>query len=161
MNLKVIDQNAVNSTVEKARNSPRKRTNLNYHTDYADPINRLLNAMEPWTYVRPHKHENPDKREIFLILTGTVAVITFDDQGHVSECVRLCSKSGNYGIEIPEKTWHTVIALESGSAVYEVKDGPYLPINDKNFASWAPPEGSPECASYLHKLCKELGLSIL
>ena len=42
MNLKVIDQNLINSVVEKAKASPRKRTNLNFHTNYEDPINRLL-----------------------------------------------------------------------------------------------------------------------
>ena len=57
-------------------------------------------------------------------------------RGHVTGCVRLSAKTGNYGIEIPERTWHTVVCLQSGSVVYEVKDGPYAPINDKNFASW-------------------------
>jgi hypothetical protein len=42
--------------------------------------------------------------------------------------------------------------LESGSVVYEVKDGPYLPLSDKNFASWAPKEGHPECEEFLRKL---------
>jgi len=156
MSLKVIDQKLVDATIERARNSPRRRTNFNFHTDYSDPINRLLNAIEPGTYVRPHKHENPDKREIFIILTGSVMVITFDDQGHINGSVKLCSKAGTYGIEIPEKVWHTVISLESGSVLYEVKDGPYAQISDKNFASWAPAEGSPECAGYLDKVLKEL-----
>jgi cupin fold WbuC family metalloprotein len=157
MSLKVIDKSIIESTIEKAKISPRKRTNLNFHAQYEDPINRLLNAMEPGTYVRPHKHENPDKREIFLILTGSMAAITFEEQGRVTGHVILSAKKANFGIEIPEKVWHTVIPLETGSVVYEIKDGPYAPINDKNFATWAPAEGSPECAAYMEKLFKELG----
>ena len=42
-------------------NSPRLRLNHNFHDDLADPINRMLNALEPGTYLQPHKHENPDK----------------------------------------------------------------------------------------------------
>lgn len=159
MDLKIIDQKVLSSAVEKAKNSLRKRVNVNFHADYADPINRLLNAMEPGTYVRPHKHENPDKREVFLILTGLVAVIIFNSNGKVIQCVQLGAKAGAYGIEIPEKTWHTVVSLESGTVLYEVKDGPYIPMTDKNFASWAPAEGSPECPDYLETLCKEAGLN--
>jgi hypothetical protein len=57
--------------------------------------------------------------------------------------------------------WHTVIALESGSVVYEVKDGPYSPIDDKNFASWAPKEGDPECGKFLQLLTNQFYTSLI
>jgi cupin fold WbuC family metalloprotein len=66
---------------------------------------------------------------------------------------------GNYGTEIPVRTWHTLIVLEDGSVVYEVKDGPYSPVDDKNFAPWAPEEGSSECHAYMENIIAELALS--
>lgn len=150
--LKIISKETLDELSQKAINSPRKRLNLNHHDDLADPINRLLNAFEPGTYVQPHKHENPDKREVFIVLRGSLVVVFFDNSGSPTEFVLLDREKGNYAVEIPEGTWHTIVALESGTVVYEVKDGPYLPMNDKNFADWAPKENDHECAKYLSGL---------
>ena len=144
---KILDQLSL-----KALGSPRLRQNYNFHDDLADPINRMLNAFEPGTYIQPHKHQNPDKREVFIVMRGSMVVIFFSDSGNPTDFILLNSEIGNMAVEIPPGVWHTIIALESGSIVYEVKDGPYLPMNDKNFASWAPKEGSVECGEYLKML---------
>jgi len=150
--LKVVSEKLLNELSEKAKNSSRKRMNHNFHDDLADPINRMLNALEPETYLQPHKHENPDKREVFVLIRGSFVVIFFDETGNPTNFVLLNRDKGNYAVEIPVGAWHTVIALEAGSVFYEVKDGPYLPMNDKNFASWAPKEGDKGCGEYLSKL---------
>lgn len=137
---------------QKAADSSRKRINHNFHDDLADPINRMLNALEPGTYLQPHKHENPDKREVFIVLRGSLVVVFLDNSGIATEFILLDPVNGNYAVEIPVGAWHTLIALEPGSVVYEVKDGPYLPMNDKNFASWAPKEGEARCEEYLKTL---------
>ncbi len=148
----LINQKLLSETTEKAKQTDRKRINYNFHTDYSDPMNRMLNALEPGTYCRPHKHEDPDKREVFLVLKGTMAVIFFHPNGEISEIVKLCPAEGSYGVEVPPGVWHTLVSLESGSVAYEVKDGPYIQMNDKNFALWAPEEGSKEAPSYLQTL---------
>ncbi|MCD4729519.1 MAG: hypothetical protein K8R74_02885, partial [Bacteroidales bacterium] len=61
---------------------------------------------------------------------------------------------------IKERVYHTVVCLVSDSIAYEIKDGPYKPIDDKNFASWAPKEGDPSCADYIDKILKELKIQI-
>jgi cupin fold WbuC family metalloprotein len=81
----VIHRQLVSSVSEGAKNSPRLRKNYNFHADYADPVNRMLNAFEPWTYVRPHKHESPDKCEVFVILTGKALALRFDDAGEIPD----------------------------------------------------------------------------
>lgn len=154
-----IDHSLLNALSEKAKTAPRLRTNHNFHQTAADPLNRMLNAMEPGTYVQPHKHENPDKREAFLLLRGKILVVSFDDGGTVKDYVLLNPQSGNFGLEIPPRTYHTLICLEAGSVLYELKDGPYDVANDKVFAAWAPAEGSPEAAAYNGQLLGRLGLS--
>jgi cupin fold WbuC family metalloprotein len=153
-----IDQSLLDSLSEKAKNAPRGRMNHNFHRELADPINRMLNAMEPGTYVAPHKHQDPDKREAFLILRGRVLVVEFTETGQVAEWQVLSPALGNFGVEIPPRTYHTLIALESGMVIYELKDGPYDAANDKVFAPWAPAEGAPEAPAYLADLLAQVGL---
>lgn len=153
-----IDTEMLTSLVEQARSSARKRKNLNFHSVSADPMHRMLHAMEPGTYVQPHKHENPDKREAFIILKGRVAAVQYTASGEVSDHMILDRDTGDFGVEIAPRTWHNLIALESGTVVYEVKDGPWDPADDKFFAPWAPKEGEKGCGEYLKKILKEIGI---
>jgi cupin fold WbuC family metalloprotein len=154
----IINQELTSSVSGAAKASPRRRKNHNFHSDYADPVNRMLNAIEPGTYVRPHKHESPDKCEVFIILTGRALVLRFDDSGAIIEHNVLDHAQGVYGVEFAPRVWHTIISLAPGTVAYEVKPGPYAPIDDKNFAPWAPAEGSPESAAYLASILARLGL---
>lgn len=150
--LKIVSPKLLDELSQKAANSPRKRLNHNFHDDLADPINRMLNAFEPGTYIQPHKHENPDKREVFIVLRGSLVVVVFDDSGNPLDFILLDPAKGNFAVEIPPGVWHNVVSLESGTVVYEIKDGPYIHPLDKNFASWAPREGDSECGDYLKEL---------
>ena len=152
---KIISEESLAELSQKAAGLPRKRLNFNYHEDLADPINRMLNAFEPDTYIQPHKHQDPDKREVFIILKGSLVVVIFDGSGNPLEFILLNHQIGNHGIEIPPGVWHTVFSIEHGTVAYEIKDGPYLQISDKNFASWAPKEGDPDSTEYLRKLTLE------
>jgi cupin fold WbuC family metalloprotein len=113
----------------------------------------------PGTYVRPHKHESPDKWEVFIVLSGRALVVCFDEAGAIIDHAILDGTLGVYGVEIAAREWHAVVSLVPGTVLYEVKPGPYAPIDDKNFAPWAPAEGSPEALIYLSTLLNKLGLS--
>ena len=136
--MKIINEQLLDETREKALQSPRLRMNYNFHERLDDPINRLLNAMEPGTYLRPHRHLNPEKDEIFLLLRGKVAVFLFDDEGNITEKITLCPKEGIYGAEIKASIWHGLLVLEPGSVIYEVKQGPFVPLSPDNLAPWSP-----------------------
>jgi len=154
----VIDRQVTSNLSREAKSVARLRKNHNYHPDYADPVNRMLNAFEPGTYVRPHKHENPDKCEVFIILCGRAAALRLDDAGNIIEHTVLDALQGVYGVEFAPREWHMIESLATGTVLYEVKPGPYAPINDKNFASWAPQEGSPDSGPYLDSLLAQLKL---
>lgn len=151
--MKIINDALVDRTIEKAKQSPRLRMNYNFHDQLDDPINRLLNAMEPGTYLRPHRHLDPDKDEIFLLLKGKAALFVFDDAGEVQETLLLNPGAGVYGAEIKAGVWHTLLVLESGTVVYEVKQGPFAPLGPDNLAPWSPAaEEAGEAQAYLKKL---------
>ncbi|HZK08706.1 MAG TPA: WbuC family cupin fold metalloprotein [Bacteroidales bacterium] len=156
--IKITDE-FIDEFTREAQQSPRRRMNYNFHPNHEDPLHRMLNAMEPGTYVQPHKHENPDKFEIFLALRGRFVVFTFDDSGNITDHIILDSRSGNYGVEISKRTYHTLVSLEPGSVAYEVKEGPYTASTSKNFAPWAPTEGDETAPEYLENLLAAVGLS--
>lgn len=150
-----IDQNILTELTKKAKSSDRLRVTRNYHPEASDRLQRMLNAIEPGSYVQPHKHENPDKREIFVILSGRVLVLEFDNEGTTIDQYILDRATGNISVEIPARVWHSIISLESGSVVFEIKDGPYNPDDDKNFAGWAPTEGDANCTEYMNRLLEK------
>ena len=151
-----INDNFLDQLNAKAKASSRLRSTFNFHKEANDPMHRMLNAMEPGTYVPPHKHENPDKREACLVLRGKIALFTFYDDGTVKSATILGPETGNYGIELPPKTWHNLICIEKNSVAYEVKDGPWDPDNDKIFAPWAPKESDKKAEKYMEQLIAQL-----
>ncbi|CAI8782731.1 WbuC family cupin fold metalloprotein [Methylocaldum szegediense] len=142
--LKTISDKQLIRLMGEASASPRLRKNLNIHSDYDDPIQRLFNAMEPGTYVRPHRHARPNGWELMLAVRGAFSIISFDDQGTVLERVDLSAAGGDIAAEIPPYTWHAIVVLAPETVMFEVKPGPYSPVEDKDFAAWAPEEGDPD-----------------
>ena len=153
-----IDTELLNEVSAKARLSPRLRMNHNFHPQLNDPVQRLLNALEPWSYIRPHKHIQ--KEESFVLLRGTVLAVIFDDEGSIRDHYVLNLSIGHLGVEFEEGCYHMLTALEPDSVVYEIKEGPYIPHSEDFSAPWSPKEGTPEGKEFLTGIFAELGLAI-
>jgi cupin fold WbuC family metalloprotein len=154
----IIDDKLLNKISNKASKTERKRLNYNFHSDYTDPINRMLNALDVGTYVKPHRHKNPDKIEVFILLRGRLLVVEFNDSGDITAHTILDYKKNVFAVEIAAATWHTVIPLENNTIVYEIKNGPYSPLSDKDFAPWAPDEFSSETLSFNTQIMKRISI---
>ena len=155
--MKIIDTALLDATTEKALQSPRLRMNYNFHETLDDPVNRLLNAVEPGTYVRPHRHLHPAKEEMFLVLRGKIAVFTFDEGGTVTETIVLDPTCGTYGAELKAGVWHSLLVLQTGSVIYEVKKGPFAPLAPEDLAPWSPAADDEKAVRrYLEMLGKTL-----
>lgn len=151
--LKLVGSELLGELSARAAASPRRRANHNLHPELADPVQRFLNAMDPGTYVRPHRHMAPEpKWELFVVLAGAVAVLLFDDAGAVVERVELAADGDLRGVEVPAGCWHSLVALRPGTVLFECKQGPYVALGDKDFAAWAPAEGEPGAAALLQRL---------
>lgn len=134
--------------------SPRKRAHLELHAGGADDLlQRFLVGLLPGSYVRAHRHVQAHKLELTVCLSGGCDVLFFDARGAVTERHALRSDgSGLALLQIPPGTWHSLSATEEFAVLLEVKQGPYDPANDKDFAAWAPREGEPgasHCAAWL------------
>lgn len=123
-----------------------------FHRTEADTLHRMLNAVQTDSYVRPHRHVDPPKAEAFILLRGAAAFFTFDDEGNVTALERLRAGSDRFGLDLEAGIWHSFVALEPDTVLYEVKPGPYTRATDKSFAPWAPPEGHPDAPAYFARL---------
>lgn len=148
----LINQELLDAVAAEAAASPRRRKNRNFHLNDDAAAHRLLNALEPDSYVRAHRHLNPSMAETIIAVRGRFGVVLFDDAGAVREAVTIAPGSENIGIDIPSGTWHTVLALDAGSVFFEAKAGPYVPIAERERAAWAPAEGAEEAKGYLARM---------
>jgi cupin fold WbuC family metalloprotein len=145
--LQLVDSFLFRSLVERARQTPRRRINHNFHGSMEDNPHRFLNVMLEGTYIAPHRHLDPPKSESFLVIEGRVALFTFRDTGEVDAIQVLGGDP--VGADLAPGVWHTLAVLTPHAVCYEVKPGPYSATNDKDFAPWAPREGDPGAAAYL------------
>lgn len=120
----IIDTNVLDDLTRRAQDSPRLRMNYNFHQSLDELCHRMLNAVEPGTDIPIHRH--PTKDESFVILRGKVRSTTYNDDGSTIESVVLCQEDGVYGVNIPKGVWHKSESLESGSVIFECKEGPYV-----------------------------------
>lgn len=149
--------------VTKAGNSARGRQHCNVHGSHDDPVQRLFNAIELNSYIRPHRHSQDPKTETLLGIRGTLTFVTFDEAGEISGAIEfgaqaLGKPAKSVGVEVPPGVWHTVIANEPGSILFEIKAGPFDSSKAKEWAPWAPPEGGERGNAYLHALRNRLRL---
>ncbi|HTX39109.1 MAG TPA: WbuC family cupin fold metalloprotein [Bryobacteraceae bacterium] len=153
--IQLVDSTLIASLIERARQSPRRRVNHNFHAGMDDNPHRFLNVMLEGTYVTPHRHQDPPKSESFLVLEGRVALFTFRPGGEVDAIQVLGGDP--VGADLAPGVWHTIAVLTPYAVCFEVKPGPYSAANDKDFAPWAPREGDPAASAYLESLIAQVG----
>ena len=149
----LIDAALLDAVTAEAKASPRLRKNRNFHRADDEPAHRLLNAIEPGSYLMPHRHLEVHKDETFVVLRGRLGLVLFDDAGTVVQTAVVGPGAQALGVDIPRGTWHSAVALESGTVFLEAKAGPYRPLTAEERAAWAPAEGDPEAPGYLRRLC--------
>ena len=121
----IIDERLLDKVSNQAKASPRLRMNYNFHQSLDEKCHRMLNAVEPGTVVPIHRH--PTKDESFVVLRGKIKVITYNNDGSIIDSIILNPSMGQYGVNIPKNVWHTIESLESGSVIFECKEGPFVP----------------------------------
>ena len=94
---------------------------VNYDLRNSDCVQsrRMLNALESGTQLPIHRHLKTSK-------------IFYADSGKEKERFLLKSNSDCVGIQIPAGVWHRIEVLESGTVIFEAKDGTYEPISTEN-----------------------------
>ncbi len=144
--MKKISVSQLDELAQAAQVSPRRRANLNLHATLPDPVQRLAIAMEPDTLVRPHRH--PHTWELLYPLRGRFVVLHFDDTGVVTGRAVLGEETAV--LETAAGQWHAVLSLDAGGVIFEVKQGPYSPVADEDFARWDASDNDRQANTLLH-----------
>ncbi|RJQ26304.1 cupin fold metalloprotein, WbuC family [Candidatus Parcubacteria bacterium] len=153
-----IKANRLDDLTKEARESIRKRAHLLLHR-HIDPVLRLVMAMEPDSYVQPHRHLGDNRQESYIALRGKFIIILFDNLGYIKEYGLIGPKEENLMFEVPSSAWHVIWSLEKGSLVAEIIKGPYVEKTFKEFAVWAPSEEDPSKIEYKKRILNLLKLS--
>ena len=125
----VINQSLLNQLTEQAKASPRLRMNYDLRNSEDDGSQRMLNAIEPGSPERIHRHQHTS--ETAVCLRGRVVEEFYDDLERIcTDSIVLTPNGPNVAINIPAGQWHSIRAVESGSVVLAVKDGKYEPLSD-------------------------------
>lgn len=132
----VIDKKILDELTEQAKKSPRLRMNYDLRTSPEVQSQRMLNALEPGTIMPIHRHKETSE---------TVVCV----RGHFEEYLYGYTKLQSDGtpdpdsfgivktvdmvpggplVNIPAGQWHSLKCLESGTVLFEAKDGAYRPL---------------------------------
>ena len=124
---------------EQAAKNERSRVRLCAHPGNDDLLHEMLIIHVQNTYVAPHKHVN--KSESFHIIEGTLSVFLFDDDGKVTETIRMGEvNSGRvFYYRLSSSIYHSILPESEFVVFHEVTNGPFN-RQDMIIAPWAPEE---------------------
>jgi len=114
----------------KAKENPRLRCNLDMRNSADDQSQRMLNALEPGTVMPIHRHLASS--ETVIIIRGRIRWLFYDEQGRITESTELWSDGDVRMLNVEKGRWHSLECLESGSVLFEAKDGPYQPLSPED-----------------------------
>lgn len=135
------------------KQTPKRRARINAHPGHDDALHEMIIAIEPASYIRPHRH--PGKSEAFHIIEGDVDIVVFRDDGEIDEIVSLGEKGGTrpFYYRMSEPRFHTLIIRSNLLIVHEITNGPFSPEGTV-YAAFAPAEGSPAGSAFQAELAK-------
>ena len=126
----VFNTELFNKLTEQAKASPRLRYGMDMRTTPEDQSQRLLNALEPGTAMPIHRHQNTT--ETAVVLRGSLKWFFYDEEGNLTDSFLLEANGDMKGISVPKGLWHSIECLESGTILFEAKDGPWQQLTDKD-----------------------------
>lgn len=148
----LLSDEMIEAGLVASRESERKRMILPIHRKQEAEVQRLLNFLQPGTYIRPHKHPLDHATESIILLKGSIRFFTFDDGGKVLTDHVISSSPIPGVLDIEPNVWHSFLVLEKDTLLFECKKGPYNAKTDKEFAEWSPSEGHQTVEKWMKNL---------
>ena len=122
----IITQEILNELTAKAKASERLRANLDLRNSSDDLSQRMLNALEPGTVMPIHRHKNSS--ETCVCIRGHFEDYFYDSEGRLTDTIDMVP--GGVVLNIEAGQWHSLKCVESGTVLFEAKDGPYHPLEE-------------------------------
>lgn len=122
----VITKDILDDLTAKAKENPRLRCNLDMRNSADDQSQRMLNALEPGTVMPIHRHKGSS--ETCICIRGHFEEYYYDENGNLTDTIDMIP--GGVVLNIEKGQWHSLKCLESGTVLFEAKDGPYHPLEE-------------------------------
>lgn len=127
-----IDNELLDNLTAKAKANPRLRQNYDLRNSENDLSQRMLNVIEPGTVMPIHRH--PNTSTTVIIIRGKMLQNFYDDSGKLTEYIQLDAEGATRAVQIEKSRWHNLESLESGTILFEAKDGVWEPYELMNKA---------------------------
>ena len=127
----VIDKGILDNLTAQAKASPRLRMNYDLRNSPEDGSQRMLNAIEPGTVMPIHRHRKSS--ETVVCIRGHFEEYFYDNAGTLIETFDMFP--GGLVVNVPICQWHSLKSLESGTVLFECKDGAYEPLGEEDILS--------------------------
>ncbi|MGM0587038.1 MAG: WbuC family cupin fold metalloprotein [Bacteroidota bacterium] len=151
-----VNRELLDQGIRASRKSERLRKIYPIHRKQSAPVQRMLNFLQPGTYIQPHLHPRDGAVESMYVIQGKIDFITFDEQGTLLSLHEIGEGTSNYLVDIVDGVWHSFVVRKPDTVLFEVKMGPYDAMLDKTFAKWAPKEGDEEVPDFLRSLDQQI-----
>lgn len=132
----IITQESLDNLSAKAKENPRLRQGRDLRNTPEDKSQRLLNALEPGTVMPIHRHRGTS--ETIVVIRGSVRWFFYDQDGNETESVVLDANGPVRMIVAEKDRWHSLECLDSGTVLFEAKDGAYRPLQEDEVLSDQP-----------------------
>ena len=121
----IIDNSLLNSLTAAAKASPRLRMNLDLRNSPEDGSQRMLNAIEPGTVMPIHRHRSSS--ETVVCVRGHFEEYFYDEDGKLTDTIDM---TPGRIVNVPLGQWHSLKSLESGTVLFECKDGKWEKLGE-------------------------------
>ena len=122
----VIDKELLDNLSSQAKASSRLRQSYDLRNSSEDNSQRMLNALEPDTVMPIHRHLGSSETNICI--RGHFEEYFYDESGNLTDTIDMIP--GGVVLNIEKGQWHSLKCLESGTILFEAKDGPYHPLEE-------------------------------
>lgn len=141
--MKKLDFVLFDEVAQRAAESPRRRMHYDLRTEAFEPADasgvrswhdtsmKMLNVLMKDTVIPIHRHR--DTNEVVVVMRGSGCEVTYDDKGRELHRVEMTAGGECSGVMVPRGAWHTFVALEDGTTIFEAKDGAYDPNETEEF----------------------------
>lgn len=125
-----IDIKLMDELTVQAKANPRMRQAYDLRTSPNDNSQRMLNALEPGTIMPIHRHRNTS--ETMVMVRGALIERFYNDDGTLAQEFQMLAGGECPVVQIEAGQWHSLEVLESGTIIFEAKDGKYEPLGEKD-----------------------------
>lgn len=129
----LLDQSFLDELTAQAQSNPRLRQAYDLRTTSEDQSQRILNALEPGTQVPVHRHAT--SAETLVVVRGRLLQKLYNEKGELIETYEMVSGGASSVMQIPTGQFHSLECLESGTVIFEAKDGAYAPLAKEDVIS--------------------------